>query len=118
VLLPLVLWLQTDADIFRHPITVGLFMLAGAGLMVSRIRTFSFKKIRIPEGWVLFTMLSVGLYLAFLVSAPWTTMTATLTAYAATFPFSVRAYARLNASRAAASLPEAPAAGPPASSGE
>jgi hypothetical protein len=66
---------------------------------------------------VLFTMLSVGLYLAFLVSAPWTTMTATLIAYAATFPFSVRAYARLNASRTG-TAPEAPAAGPPASSGE
>ncbi|HSO43830.1 MAG TPA: phosphatidylcholine/phosphatidylserine synthase [Rhodospirillales bacterium] len=106
VLLPLVLWLQTDADIFRHPITVAVFMVAGAGLMVSRLRTYSFKKIRIPEGWVLFTMLSVGLYLALLVSAPWTTMTVTLIAYAATFPFSVRTYARLSQSRAAAMAAE------------
>lgn len=118
VLLPLVLWLQTDADVFRHPITVGVFMLAGGGLMVSRLRTYSFKKIRIPEGWVLFTMLSVGLYLAFLVSAPWTTMTATLIAYAATFPFSVRAYARLNESRTGAVAAEPPAADPSAKPGE
>lgn len=108
VLMPMVLWLQTDADIFRHPAMVAVFMLAGGGLMVSRLRTYSFKKIRIPEGWVLVTMLSVGLYLALLVSAPWTTMTATLVAYAATFPFSVRAYARLSRTRAAAAGAEAP----------
>lgn len=102
VLLPMVLWLQTDADVFRHPVFVGVFMLAGAGLMVSRLRTFSFKKIRIPEGWVLVTMLSVGLYLALLVSAPWTTMTLTLIAYVATFPFSVRAYLRASRQRAEA----------------
>lgn len=107
VLLPLVLWLQTDAEIFRHPVTVGLFMLAGAGLMVSRLRTFSFKKIRIPEGWVLVTMLTVGLYLAMLVSVPWTTMTLTLIAYAATFPFSIRAYAKLTQKRASATVPDA-----------
>ena len=102
ILLPMVLWLQTDADFFRHPAVVGIFMLAGAGLMVSRLRTFSFKKMRIPEGWVLVTMLSVGLYLALLVSAPWTTMTLTLIAYVATFPFSVRTYLRLSRRRAEA----------------
>ncbi len=100
VLLPLILWLQTDADFFRHPAVVAVFMLAGAGLMVSRLRTFSFKKIRIPEGWVLMTMLSVGLYLALLVSTPWTTLTFSLIAYVASFPFSVRAYARMSRRRA------------------
>jgi hypothetical protein len=39
-------------------------------------------------------------------------MTATLIAYAATFPFSVRAYARMNASRAAAPPSEPPPAEP------
>lgn len=99
VLLPLVLWLQTESEVFRHPLFVAFFMLGGAGLMVSRLRTFSFKKIRVPEGWVLITMLSVGLYLAFLVSAPWTTMTVTLIAYAATIPFSARAYFRMSRAR-------------------
>jgi CDP-diacylglycerol--serine O-phosphatidyltransferase len=104
VLLPLILWLQTDAEVFRHPVVVALFMLAGAGLMVSRLRTFSFKKIRIPEGWMLITMLSVGLYLALFVSAPWTTITFTLIAYAATIPFSVRAFARMSRHRASGTL--------------
>lgn len=102
ILLPLVLWLQTDVDFFRHPAVVAVFMLAGAGLMVSRLRTFSFKKMRIPQGWVLVTMLSVGLYLALLVSAPWTTMTFTLVGYVATFPFSVRAYTKATRRRAEA----------------
>ncbi len=101
VLLPLVLWLQTDSEVFRHPVFVAFFMLGGAGLMVSRLRTYSFKKMRIPEGWVLVTMLSVGLYLALLVSAPWTTMTITLIAYVATIPFSAKTYIRMSRARPA-----------------
>ena len=41
----------------------------------------------------------------------WTTMTATLIAYAATFPFSVRAYARMNKARMEAAAAEPPGDG-------
>ena len=93
-LFPLVLWFQTNADFLRHPIIVGIFMLATSLLLVSRVRTFTFKKVRIAQSWVLPAMLGVGLYLALLFSAPWITLTLTLAAYMASIPFSVRLYQR------------------------
>ncbi len=62
-------------------------MLVGAGLLVSRVRTYSFKKIRVAPSWVLPSMLGVGLYLAFLLSTPWITLAVTIVAYAASIPF-------------------------------
>ena len=69
-------------------------MLATSLLLVSRVRTFTFKKVRIAQTWVLPAMLGVGLYLALLFSAPWITLTLTLAAYMASIPFSVRLYQR------------------------
>ena len=93
-LFPLVLWFQTDAEFLRHPLIVGSFMLATSLLLVSRVRTFTFKKIRVAQSWVLPAMLGVGLYLALLFSSPWITLTLTLAAYIASIPFSVRLYNR------------------------
>jgi CDP-diacylglycerol--serine O-phosphatidyltransferase len=93
-LFPLVMWFQTDADFLRHPLIVGGFMLLTSLLLVSRVRTFTFKKIRVEQAWVLPLMLGVGLYLALLVSVPWVTLTGTLAAYIASIPFSVRLYNR------------------------
>jgi CDP-diacylglycerol--serine O-phosphatidyltransferase len=95
VMFPMVLWFQVESDFLREPVVVGLFMLAGAGLLVSRIRTYSFKKIRVAPGWLLPSMLGVGLYLAFLVSTPWITLALTLVAYVASIPFSARTYRSL-----------------------
>lgn len=94
-LMPLMLWFQVEASFLRSPILVGAVMLTVAALLVSRLRTFSFKKVKIPQRLVLPTMLGIGLYLAFLVSAPWTTLTLTGVAYAGSIPFSVRAYRAL-----------------------
>ena len=69
-------------------------MLATSLLLVSRVRTFTFKKVRIAQNWVLPAMLGVGLYLALLFSAPWITLTLTLAAYIGSIPFSVRLYQR------------------------
>ncbi len=91
-LLPMVLWFQFEADFLRHPGTVAVFMLATSALLVSRIHTFSFKKVGILQSWILPTMAAIGLYLAFLVSAPWITMSLTMIAYMASIPFSFRAY--------------------------
>jgi CDP-diacylglycerol--serine O-phosphatidyltransferase len=93
-LFPLVLWFQTEAEFLRHPLIVGVFMLATSLLLVSRVRTFTFKKVRVAQSWVLPAMLGVGLYLALLFSAPWITLTLTLAAYIGSIPFSVRLYQR------------------------
>ncbi|MGF1641597.1 MAG: CDP-alcohol phosphatidyltransferase family protein [Rhodospirillales bacterium] len=94
-LLPIGLWFQSDAEVFRHPATVAFFMLATAALLVSRIPTYSFKKIGILQSWILPTMAAIGFYLAFLVSAPWVTLSLSIAAYVASIPFSIRTYRRL-----------------------
>jgi CDP-diacylglycerol---serine O-phosphatidyltransferase len=91
-LLPLVLWFQIEADVLRHPVTVGLFMLATSGLLVCRLRTFAFKRLRIAQNRVLPAMLAIGFYLALLLSAPWFTLTLTLVAYLGSIPLSARQY--------------------------
>jgi len=109
-LIPMVLWFQTDAEFLREPFVVAIVMVTASGLMVSRIRTYSFKKIRIAPSGVLPTMLGIGLYLAFLVSAPWTTLSVTALAYVISIPIGARAYV-LHKRRDAAASPPAP---PPA----
>ncbi|MBK8174052.1 MAG: phosphatidylcholine/phosphatidylserine synthase [Rhodospirillales bacterium] len=91
---PMVLWFQTDAEFLRHPLIVGGVMLITALLLVSRVRTFTFKKVRIPQRLVLPAMLGVGLYLALLVSTPWMTLTLSLFAYLSSIPLSQRLYMR------------------------
>lgn len=95
VLLPLVLWIQFDSDFLRHPFVVGCIMLCGSLLLVSRIRTFSFKHIRLSQAYILPTMLAIALYLAALLSFPWAVLAATQIAYLSTIPFSYRQYRRL-----------------------
>lgn len=115
-LAPMVLWFQSDWEFLRHPVVVGIFMVATSLLLVSRIRTFTFKRVRIPPRALLWAMLGSGLYLALLASAPWATLTLTLAAYLASIPASMRAYRRdLRRTEALhpASPAEARAAAPP-----
>jgi CDP-diacylglycerol--serine O-phosphatidyltransferase len=107
VLFPMVLWFQVGGDFLREPWVVAIFMLAGAGLLVSRIRTYSFKKVHIAQGWLLPAMLGVGLYLALLVGSPWMTLSLTMVAYVASIPFSFHAYRQLIRSNPETSKPPA-----------
>jgi CDP-diacylglycerol---serine O-phosphatidyltransferase len=95
VLLPMVLTFQIGTGFFDRPEVVGVFLVLAAGLLVSRVPTFSFKKFKVPNHLVLPTMLIVGLIAASMVSAPWATTSALLIAYLFSIPFSVRAYRRL-----------------------
>ena len=92
VLLPMVLSFQIGTGFFDRPVVVGGFLVLAAGLLVSRVPTYSFKKFKVPNRWVLPTMLIVGLIAASLVSAPWATTSALLIAYLLSIPFSVRAH--------------------------
>ena len=95
VMLPMILSFQIDTPILREPALVAVFIIAVAGLMVSRLPTFSFKNIRVQHRFVLLTMLTVGLIAALSVSAPWLTLTVILVAYIVSFPFGWRTYKRL-----------------------
>ena len=95
VLLPMIISFNLWEDFFRRPEVVGTFMVLVAGLMVSRIPTFSFKKVKVRPSWILPAMLGVGLIGASLFSAPWTTLSLMLAAYMISIPLSVRAYRKM-----------------------
>lgn len=109
-LCPMLLSFQIDADWLRNPAFVGCFVLGTSLLLVSRVRTFTFKRIRIAQTWVLPAMLGIGLYLALLFSSPWITLTMTLAAYVASIPFSVRQHEHLRRRSAAVDETAAPPA--------
>lgn len=68
-LCPMLLSFQIDAGFVRHPAFVGFFVLATSLLLVSRVRTFTFKKVHRPS-LGLAGHVGVGLYLALLFSTP------------------------------------------------
>ncbi len=114
VLLPMMLSFQVDPDgaFLQHWIPNAIVVVMVAFLMVSRVPTWSFKRVRVPPRAVLPVLLLAGLVAAFLVGLPWATLTVIGAAYAASIPFSVAAYrnaARLHSgARDTNSLPEQP----------
>nr|WP_153401134.1 phosphatidylcholine/phosphatidylserine synthase [Polymorphobacter fuscus] len=80
---------------------VSLVVLPVAFLMVSSLPTFSFGSLRLRPSQRLPALVAVGLFAGALFSAPWMTLTLSCIAYAATIPFAVRSYARLQQREAA-----------------
>lgn len=96
VLLPMMASFQIDiGGVFDHPAVNGLMLFSVAFLMVSKIPTFSGKRFKVPHNYVLPLLLVIGLLAAFLVTAPWTTVTAITLIYASTIPISAASFAKL-----------------------
>ncbi|CAA7626791.1 CDP-diacylglycerol--serine O-phosphatidyltransferase [Candidatus Terasakiella magnetica] len=114
VLLPLALTIQFGGGFFDRPPVVALFLMGVALLMVSKLPTYSFKKVRIPHKWVLPILLIVGLVAAFLVTEPWLTLSGAGVAYLASIPLAARSFRRLKAQTDTAGTQAAgPTAHPP-----
>ena len=109
-LLPLICTIQFGEGFFDRPGFVALVLLGVSFLMVSKIPTYSFKKVRVPHKWVLPILLVVGVFAAFLVTEPWLTLTVLGTLYLASLPSAVSSYRRLKAQADRATTPP-PAAG-------
>jgi CDP-diacylglycerol--serine O-phosphatidyltransferase len=100
VLLPLIGWLQfRDFDALRSPYVVGPVMLAVAGLAVSRIPTFSFKRLKISQALVLPTMIVVAVLTALALAEPFATLLLILLAYICSIPLSIASHRRLQQQR-------------------
>ena len=110
VLLPMVASFEFGDSFFARPTVVSVFLLGVAFLMVSTIPTFSFKKVRIPNAWVLPVLLLVGLLAAFLVTEPWLTLVVLGFAYLGLIPISIRAFRRLKRQAEAVVQVETPTA--------
>lgn len=109
-ILPLVFWLLTEERIFQHWAVSGIFLIASAGLMVSRVPIYSGKHIRLKPQFVLPLMVFVGVLAALLVSEPWATLSFLGLAYIATIPMSVWSYRRLQKGEEEAAKTVPPAA--------
>ena len=70
-------------------------MLVVALLMVSRLPTYSIKRVRIPHRHVMAALLVFGLLAALLVSIPWLTLLGVGVVYVGSMPVAVIAHRRL-----------------------
>ena len=102
--------LETDA-ILRNPALNTVWLICVGVLMVSRVPTFSLKKLRVKREHVLPTLVLVGLFAALLVSYPWFVLAAAGLGYLAAIPLSVmsqrKLVAKLDAQAAAGAPPPA-----------
>ena len=95
VLLPLIAYNEYGSGIVDSPWLVGAWMVIVSGLLVSRIPTFSFKRLAITQRWVLPAMVIVVVFVALLVSETWNTAIGIGVLYLVSIPFSHRQYQRL-----------------------
>ena len=96
-LLPLMASFTYEIDILREPILVAVWTIIVALLMVSRLPTFSFKKVKIPTAAILPILVVAGLLVAGLAGAPWRTLTLVGLLYIVSFGYSAFTYRRLTA---------------------
>ena len=90
--LPLLLWLQFGDGWWSAPLTVGLWALFAALLMVSRLPTISLKTARIPTRFVPGALVLVGLGFALLVAEPFLAMSAVAVGYLLLLPYTIYRY--------------------------
>jgi CDP-diacylglycerol--serine O-phosphatidyltransferase len=78
---------------------VAAWQVAIGFLMISRVPTFSFKRVHVRREYVLPTLLIVGLLAAVMVSYPWFVISAAVLAYLLVIPFSMRSHRRFASGR-------------------
>lgn len=91
-LLPMMLSFQGFEAVFRLPAVIAPYLVLVAFLMISRIPTYSFKRIRVSRHHVLPLLMLVGLGAAFVLSYPWLALTVIGLLYLASIPLSARSY--------------------------
>ncbi len=112
VLLPMMASFQNGiAALCALPAVNGVVLVGVSFLMISRVPTYSGKRLRVPVAYVLPVLLLVGVLAAALVTTPWATVTLLGLLYLVSIPLSVRAFARLTRGNARAAAPAEAAEG-------
>lgn len=88
MLLPMMASFQFGEAFFRHPVITAIWLLVVGLLMVSRLPTYSFKRMSLHREHVLATLLAVMLAAALLISYPWPMLSLLAVVFLASFPFS------------------------------
>lgn len=95
-ILPMILSFYFEAGVFNSPWVVGLFLATVSFLMVSKVPTFSVKKLRVPRHFALPMMIFIALFAGFMVTETWATLGLMGVVYLASIPFSVVSFVRLS----------------------
>ena len=120
-LIPLMMSFVADIAWPRAWLLNAVLMTFVAFMMVSRVPTFSIKRVRVPPQMVLPTLLIASVVIAGLVVETWLTLSLIGIIYLGSIPFSIRAAHRLRrqeSARPAPSANDAPPSGPPAAAAE
>lgn len=96
VMLPLYLGFLGIVNLNQVPVLIAAYSLFIGFLMISRIPTFSGKKMRVRLGreWVLPILLGVGLVAAMILNFPWQSLCLISVIYLGFIPFSMSRYRR------------------------
>ncbi len=113
-LLPLVVWLETQAEggavfgaigeIAQDYLVVGPWLLLSAVLMISNVATYSWSSIRIRRSFRFMALAALGLIVAIMIAAPWVGLIIVTIIYLGLLPFSMLGYAKVKSARQADSI--------------
>jgi CDP-diacylglycerol--serine O-phosphatidyltransferase len=110
--LPFFLWQETQENLFRDPILVGLWVAAIAVLMISNMATLSWGAIRPRRGIRLWLIAFFTLAFAALLLEPWWSLSVIAAVYLLLMPYALVRYGRIKRRRAAnAALSNGPSEG-------
>jgi len=94
-ILPVVMSFEFGDAIVRNPAVAGSWLVIVGSLMVSRLPTYSFKQVKIPQQYVVILLVMAGLFVAGLAIAPWRSLTALAVVYVLLIPFAGISFLRL-----------------------
>ncbi len=94
-LTPLMLWFEIKVSLFKHPAFCMILLTILAYLMISRIPTYTFKTVRIPQKKVALMLFLFGVAVAGVITAPWPTLLICGAVYLSTIPSSIRSYKKM-----------------------
>lgn len=94
VLLPMVMSFVLGPAVLSSVWVNGVFLLSVSLLMISRLPTFSIKRVRIPHRRVLPILLGIVVLAAFMITRPWATFSVLVVCYIASLPVAFLTYQR------------------------
>jgi len=107
-LLPLIVSNGLDWEALQSPWLTGPWTLGVGVLMISRIPTYSFKRLRVPHHMVRVAMAGVAAVAAAMITEPWLALATLIIAYMITIPFSIRSFNRRQRETEAVATPSPP----------
>ncbi|GAA5145386.1 CDP-diacylglycerol--serine O-phosphatidyltransferase [Pseudonocardia eucalypti] len=89
---PLLIELQIGPGPWSSPVVVGVWLLLVGALMISRLRTLSFKTVRVPASLIAPLLVLVCLAAALLITVPFLALALAVLLYLAHLPYAVYRY--------------------------